>query len=69
MAAAIYFHPHGCASGDGVVTLVSPGSLGSGVCAFNDGAFPNSSPAGGYEVRTLEFFHNAASKSLTRHDF
>ncbi|KAK7427761.1 hypothetical protein QQZ08_005699 [Neonectria magnoliae] len=48
MCAAIYFHPNGCGSGNGVVTLVSPGSLAVGSCAFNDGAFPKG-PAGGYE--------------------
>ncbi|KAL1845869.1 hypothetical protein VTK73DRAFT_419 [Phialemonium thermophilum] len=52
MDAAIYFHPNGCGSGDGVVTLVEPGALAVGVCAFNDGAFPNT-PAGGYEIQGM----------------
>ena len=50
--ASITFHPQGCASGNGLVTLVSAGSVGTGTCFFNDGAFPNSNPSGGYEVRT-----------------
>ncbi|KAL7931419.1 hypothetical protein V8C35DRAFT_323832 [Trichoderma chlorosporum] len=51
--ASIVFHPQGCSSGNGLVTLVSPGSAGTGTCFFNDGAFPNSNPAGGYEIQGM----------------
>lgn len=49
--ASIVYHPGGCSSGNGLVTLVSAGSAGTGTCFFNDGAFPNGNPSGGYEVR------------------
>lgn len=61
--ASIVFHPQGCSSGNSLVTLVSPGSAGTGTCFFNDGAFPNSNPAGGYEVRISPY------QSCLRHFF
>ncbi|EHK22100.1 uncharacterized protein TRIVIDRAFT_222460 [Trichoderma virens Gv29-8] len=51
--ASIIFHPQGCSSGNGLVTLVSPGSAGTGTCFFNDGAFANSNPSGGYEIQGM----------------
>ncbi|KAL6689970.1 hypothetical protein J3F84DRAFT_405517 [Trichoderma pleuroticola] len=51
--ASITFHPEGCSSGNGLVTLVSAGSAGTGTCFFNDGAFPNSNPSGGYEIQGM----------------
>ncbi|PON20017.1 hypothetical protein TGAM01_v211111 [Trichoderma gamsii] len=51
--ASIVFHPQGCSSGNSLVTLVSAGSAGTGTCFFNDGAFPNSNPAGGYEIQGM----------------
>ncbi|KAL7940398.1 hypothetical protein V8C42DRAFT_356271 [Trichoderma barbatum] len=51
--ASIIFHPQGCSSGSGLVSLVSPGSAGTGTCFFNDGAFLNSNPSGGYEIQGM----------------
>ncbi|KAH0531161.1 hypothetical protein TsFJ059_000027 [Trichoderma semiorbis] len=51
--ASIVYHPGGCSSGNGLVTLVSAGSAGTGTCFFNDGAFPNGNPSGGYEIQGM----------------
>ncbi|KAK4079066.1 hypothetical protein Trihar35433_171 [Trichoderma harzianum] len=51
--ASIVYHPGGCSSGSGLVTLVSAGSAGTGTCFFNDGAFPNGNPSGGYEIQGM----------------
>lgn len=48
--ATIKWHPNGCGSNAGVVTLVKPGALGSGSCIYNDSLFGGRSPSGGYEV-------------------
>ncbi|KAI5460913.1 hypothetical protein BGZ63DRAFT_357699 [Mariannaea sp. PMI_226] len=50
--ASIVFHPHGCNSTDGVVTLAQPGAAALGWCYYNDNIFPTG-PAGGYEVRGM----------------
>ncbi|KAL7917235.1 hypothetical protein ACQKWADRAFT_324805 [Trichoderma austrokoningii] len=53
LPASLIYHPQGCSSGNGLVTLVSAGTTSTGACNSDNAAFSNSIPTGGYEVQGM----------------